>query len=138
MNTRTIIGLFSAVALMATLTSCKTTNQPGTAVVDDASATPPNTTGFLETSYEPLENWMNERFEVKYRAMTPQLIFDQVPLNDIHYQTSSMPETAPSFNFESSNISRRELLKKIADHWSLKMDYVNGSDGNPSAVSVSG
>ncbi|MDF1811038.1 MAG: hypothetical protein P1V20_02460 [Verrucomicrobiales bacterium] len=141
MKHRTIIGFFSIVAVMVATTSCNSTNQAGNAMVDPASAagdTPPNVTGFLVTSYEPLSNWMDERFEVKYRAMTPQLIFDQVPLNDIHYQTSNMPQTAPSFNYESANISRRELLKRIADHWNLKMSYVVGEDGNPSAVAVSG
>ncbi|MDF1751446.1 MAG: hypothetical protein P1U89_01600 [Verrucomicrobiales bacterium] len=141
MKNRTIIGILSLAAVMVVATSCNSTNQAGNAVVDPSAAsgdTPPNTTGFLQTSYEPLSNWMDERFEVKYRAMTPELIFDQVPLNDIHYQTSNLPASAPSFNYESANVSRRELLKKIADHWNLKMSYVNGDDGNPSAVAVSG
>ena len=81
---------------------------------------------------------MNERFDVKYQVMTPQLIFDQVPLNDIHYQTSNLPTSARPFTFESPNISRRELLKLIADHWNLRMDYVIGENGTPTAVAVSG
>ena len=135
-----IIGILSLVAVLVMGTSCNSTNQAGNAMVDPYASgdTPHNVTGFLVTSYEPLSNWMSERFEVKYRAMTPELILDQVPLNDIHYQTTNMPASAASFNYESANISRRELLKRIADHWNLKMSYINGDDGNPSAVAVSG
>lgn len=137
-----IIGAVGLASVLIGAVGCNTTNQAGNAVVDPAAATGesgvPNVSGFLETDYEPLSNWMDERYEVKYRAMTPELIFDQVPLSDIHYQTTNLPQSAPSFNFESPNISRRELLKKIADHWNLKMTYIMGDDGNPSAVAVSG
>ncbi|NNE92624.1 MAG: hypothetical protein HKN23_13335 [Verrucomicrobiales bacterium] len=93
---------------------------------------------FLATDYEPLDNWLEERFEVKYKNMTPQLIFNQVPINDIHYDTSDLPEGAPTFNFESDNISRREVLQKISDFWGLRMSIQNGPDGNPSSVVVKG
>ena len=128
------------------LSACKATNQAGSAVVDPGGSTAPSPTGasespnagFLETDYELLANWLSERFEVKYRAMTPELIFDQVPLNDIHYNTSSLPTSAPAFDFESDNVSRRELLQQIATHWNLKMDFSNDAEGNPTAVNVSG
>ncbi len=140
MKKRTIIGLLSLTTILLVGTGCKTTNQAGNAVVDSTPAVGGTLIlkGFLETSYEPLANWMDERFEVKYRAMTPEMIFDQVPLNDIHYQTSNLPTGAKTFDFESANISRKELLKRIADHWGLKMKFIVGDDGNPSAVAVSG
>lgn len=97
-----------------------------------------NRTNFLDTDYEPLSKWLNERFEVKYRAMTPELIFDQVPLSDIHYELVNLPDSVPAFNFESPNVSRRELLSVIAKHWDLDMGYKTGSDGNPEAVVVTG
>ncbi len=141
MSIRTFLTI-SCLAFALAAIGCQSTNQAGNAVVDSGApagtTTPPNTSGFLQTAYEPLDNWMEERFEVKYRAMTPELIFDQVPLNDIHYQTEGLPASAPTFSYESANISRRELLKVIADHWNLKMSYINGEDGNPSAVKVSG
>ncbi len=141
MKLRTTSGLFILAGFVFALTGCKTTDQTGSATIDPSMSggqAPPNVAGFLVTSYEPLSNWMDERFEVKYRAMTPELIFDQVPLNDIHYQTSNLPSAAPPFNYDSPNISRRELLKRIADHWGLRMSYVVGEDGTPTAVAVSG
>ncbi len=97
-----------------------------------------STTGFLATNYTPLAKWLDERFEVDYKHMTPALIFDQVPLNDIYYQTSNLPANGAPFNFSSKDISRRELLKRIANHWNLKMSLVTDASGNPSAVKVEG
>ncbi len=93
---------------------------------------------FLATEYEALDDWLNEKFEVRYRAMTPALIFDQVPLNDIHYETSNLPDSSKGFNFESDNLSRRELLEVISGHWELEMDFIYGEDGLPSAIQVTG
>lgn len=94
--------------------------------------------GFLKTDYEPLAKWLDERFEIDYKHMTPALIFDQVPLNDIFYETSDLPTDAPAFNFSSDAISRRDLLKKIAQHWKLKMTFSNDQSGTPTAVKVQG
>ncbi len=97
-----------------------------------------NTAGFLQTDYQPLAKWLDERFEVDYKHMTPQLIFDQVPLNDIFYETKNLPTSAPPFNFASKAVSRRELLKRIADHWNLKMSLSADASGTPTAVKVEG
>ena len=70
--------------------------------------------------------------------MTPQLIFDQVPLNDIFYETSKLPTNAPPFNFASKDISRRELLKRVSSHWNLKMSLSADAGGTPTAVKVEG
>jgi hypothetical protein len=114
----------------------KTTETAGAALGDTG---PINTAGFLQTDYKPLVKWLDdERFEVDYKHMTPQLIFDQVPLNDIFYETSNLPTTAPPFNFAQANISRRELLKRIASHWKLKMSFAIDSSGKPTAVKVEG
>lgn len=93
---------------------------------------------FLETDYEPLAIWFDERFEVKFRAMSPALIFDQLPLSEIFYQTSNLPLGEPSFNFESKDISRRELLQAIAGYWGLSMSFSFDDDGAPNAVVVEG
>ncbi len=106
------------------------------AVGGDAAAI--STAGFLQTSYEPLAKWLDERFEVDYKHMTPQLIFDQVPLNDIFYETSKLPTNAPPFNFASKDISRRELLKRVSSHWNLKMSLSADAGGTPTAVKVEG
>lgn len=60
--------------------------------------------GSLETDFPPLAKWFDERFEVKFNAMSPALIFDQVPLSDIFYETSNLPLGEPSFNLGSNDI----------------------------------
>ena len=117
-------------------TSVSSGNTTGAPVGD---ADPTSTAGFLQTDYKPLMKWLDdERFEVDYKHMTPQLIFDQVPLNDIFYETSNLPTAAPPFNFTQANISRRELLKRIASHWKLKMSFATDAAGKPTAVKVEG
>jgi|GEM_PF-652330 len=97
-----------------------------------------NTKGFLVTPDARLTSWLDQRFQVKYISMTPQLIFDQVPLNEIKYETHNLPVDSLPFDYQSKNISRRELLKKISNFWKLDMTLVTGSDGAPVAVRVSG
>jgi hypothetical protein len=97
-----------------------------------------NTVGFLETDFEPLNMWLDEVFEVNYKHMTAELIFDQVPLNDIFYQIDSLSSITTPFNFSSSGITRRQLLKKISDHWKLKISLISDSTGNPTKMLVKG
>lgn len=120
---------------------CETTKKDGGEVIDPSEvgeSGPINASGFLKTDFEPLNKWLDERFEVDYKHMTPTLIFDQVPLNSIFYETSNLPTSAPAFNFSSSDVSRRELLKKIASHWRLKMSLSSDASGTPTAVKVEG
>ncbi len=132
--------LTSLFALALTGTSCSDPRKPdaaggaGGATTGDANGL----AGFLVTNYAPLAKWLDERFEVDYKHMTPQLIFDQVPLNDIYYETSNLPVKAAAFNFASKDISRRELLKRIASHWNLSMSFATDAGGKPSAVKVEG
>ena len=97
-----------------------------------------DTSGFLITDFEPLNKWLDEGFEVHYKHMTPELIFDQDPLNSIFYQTEKLPANAVPFNFSSSGVTRRELLKSISVHWKLKMSIIKDSNGNPTSVLVQG
>lgn len=120
------------------LVSCETTGTGASSSSGAAAGTDTGAEGFLVTNYASLSKWLDERFEVDYKHMTPQLIFDQVPLNDIFYQTSNLPTSAPPFNYSSKDISRRELLKRIATHWKLDMSFVMDANGNPSAVKVVG
>jgi len=122
------------------LVSCSGVDQPDASGGAGGAATgdPLSTVGFLQTNYAPLAKWLDERFEVDYKHMTPQLIFDQVPLNDIYYETSNLPSNAAPFNFSSKGISRRELLKRISHHWKLKMSFSLDASGNPTAVRVEG
>ena len=70
--------------------------------------------------------------------MTPQLIFEQEPLKEIQVQTSNLPVDAPPFSFSSPGLSRRELLKEIANFWNLEITIHTDSEGNPSFISAVG
>lgn len=131
----TILALVVSAVLVS---SCETTgSNPGETAATATQSGPINATGFLKTDYEPLRKWLDERFEVDYKHMTPQLIFDQLPLNDIFYETVNLP-SGPPLNFASADVSRRELLKKISQHWNLKMSFVMDESGRPTAVRVQG
>lgn len=134
--------ILAALSFSCFLVSCETTGKDdGGEVISptqSGNSGPINAMGFLKTDYEPLNKWLDERFEVDYKHMTPQLIFDQIPLNDIFYETSNLPSGAPAFNFSSTDVSRRELLKKISQHWRLKMSFSEDASGTPTAVRVEG
>ena len=132
--------LTASILILGFNTSCETTGKKdgGTSGGSNEQAADMIGPGFLKTDYEPLAKWLDERFEIDYKHMTPALIFDQVPLNDIFYETSNLPADAPAFNFSSAAISRRDLLKKIAQHWKLKMTFSNDQSGTPTAVKVQG
>ncbi|MDF1656314.1 MAG: hypothetical protein P1U58_01810 [Verrucomicrobiales bacterium] len=136
---KSLISTFAAVVSFG-IAGCETTGNNGDVITPSQTTDngPINTVGFLKTDYDPLNKWLDERFEVDYKHMTPALIFDQVPLNDIFYETSNLPSGAPAFNFSSSDVSRRELLKKISSHWKLKMSFSTDESGTPTAVRVEG
>ena len=141
MNVAKSLILSVAGLVLIGLAGCETTGQNGGDVINPSqsgNSGPINAAGFLKTDYEPLNKWLDERFEVDYKHMTPTLIFDQVPLNDIFYETSNLPTSAPAFNFSSRDVSRRELLKRISTHWNLKMSFSTDESGTPTAVRVEG
>ncbi len=91
---------------------------------------------FLRTDYEPLSKWLDERFEVELTAMTPSQIFEVVPLNDIYYELGIDLARETKASFQASDISRRELLKRISDHWDLRLEIKHDDSGHPTAVQV--
>jgi hypothetical protein len=93
--------------------------------------------GFLATDYAPLNRWLDERFEVKYRNQTPEMIFDQSPISDIRYETSQLPQGVPLFHLDSADLSRREILHRVAEFWDLDMS-IEAENGTPSFVRVTG
>jgi len=98
-----------------------------------------SSSSFLKTKDAKLSAWLDERFKVDYKYMTPQLIFDQVPLNEVYYETSNLPTGAPPFTFSSEgDISRRELLQKISEQWGLKMSLGTDMAGTVTAIKVEG
>ena len=123
-------------ALAPLLTSCPESNQTGSLGAKGGSSF--GNANFLATKDPELSAWFAARFAVDYKLMTPQLIFNQVPLNDIYYETSNLPTGAPPFTFSSEEISRRDLLRRIAEHWNLKMSISTDQAGKPTAVRVEG
>jgi len=103
----------------------------------EVTVTPGSAAGFLRTNYEPLEQWMDERFRVRYENMPLEMVFEQKPIADIRYQLRNVPSDAPLFYLVSSSISRRELLKEIAQFYNLNM-RVEMVNGEPGYVVVSG
>ena len=128
-------------AIAGALGACQTSSHTGFESVDTTVSPveearlilPP---GFLYTDHEPLERWLTERFDVEYRNMTPDLMFDQVPIDQIHYELRGLAEDLPLFHLKDSSLSRREILFKIADFWDLDMRIENDASGNPSVVVV--
>lgn len=125
-------------ALFFALASCTNTQQQPSGEAEGAVVGQVDTTGFLETDFDPLNKWLDERFKVEYKHMTPDLIFDQVPLNSIFYQTENLPKNPKPFDFSSQDVSRRELLKEISNHWKLEMSLSTDEAGKPTAVVVTG
>lgn len=93
--------------------------------------------GFLVTNYPPLEQWMDERFKIRYENMPLSMVFDQQPISEIRYKLENLPPNAPVLNLVSSSISRREILKEISDFFQVDMT-VEMVSGQPSQVIVRG
>jgi hypothetical protein len=125
----------SACGIQPPVTPAPTGHAMGTPPV--AAASPSVPAGFLQTEYAPLQRWLDERFEVEYRNQTPELVFDQSPISDIRYATTDLPKGAPLFHLKSSDLSRREILHRIAAFWDLHMT-VEAENGTPSYVRVVG
>ena len=143
---RCLIAVNLAMFLALSATSCETVKVRGAKKDNTISPTPANggtrgpivTHGFLDTEDARLKDWLSKEFDVKYVSMTPQLIFEQVPLSEIKYKTNNLPIDALPLNFQSKNISRRGILKKIANFWNLDMTFVTSAEGKPVAIKVTG
>ena len=68
--------------------------------------------------------------------MPLQLVFDQVPLNDMFYQFEFKQRKWEPFSLADSDISRRELLRKIAEFYEFDMSVKLSAGGEPEAVIV--
>jgi hypothetical protein len=131
---------FSAFFGLILFSGCDTAPPAPPTVLGDYKPAPliPVNARFLETNYPALQAWLEERFEVEYRNLTPETIFNQKPLSDIKYETSALPTGVPLFHLKSSNLSRREILYKVATFWDLDMSILNDANGTPSSVKVTG
>jgi len=92
---------------------------------------------FLNTNHVPLKAWLDESFEVEYRKMTLDILFEQQPISGIRYEFRHIPRESALFSLKSSDISRREILKKVAGFYQLKMSVAE-INGKPAHVMVVG
>lgn len=92
---------------------------------------------FLSTDYVPLKAWLDESFEVEYRKMTLDILFVQQPISGIRYEFRKIPKESALFSLKSGDISRRDILKKIARFYQLKMSVAE-INGKPAYVLVVG
>ena len=97
-----------------------------------------DTKEFLVTDNLALKSWLNKRFSIAYESATPQLIFEQEPFKEVKIRYSNLPADAPPFSFTSGGLSRRELLKEIANFWNLEMTIHTNSEGQPTFISATG
>ncbi len=117
-----------ALFLGFTMTSCETVKSSG----------PTESKDFLETKDLALKSWLNKRIAVEYQGMTLQNVFKQEPLKEIKVRASNLAVDAPPFNFTSTGLSRRDLLKKIASYWDLEMIIHKNAVGNPTFITATG
>ena len=97
---------------------------------------------FLRSDFGPLEQWLGERYDVTYRNMklggtARENIFSQEPLTEIHYQFEDVGRSGLLFHLKENDISRREILYKIARHYNLRMTVEN-VNGKPAYVRIVG
>ena len=114
----------------------RTSTAPSVVANEPAASSVP--LDFLTTDFAPLNRWMNEPFEVEYRNMTPELVFDQDPIADIKYDTRNLPADAPLFELKTPSMTRREILYRIAEFWNLEMSIEALAGEKPSYVLVTG
>jgi hypothetical protein len=139
MKATLLAGLLALSALACV--SCESVSSPadltGTSGASASASQNTNAVGFLVTNYAPLEQWMDERFKVRYENMPLHMVFEQQPISDIRYRMENLPPSTPVFNLVSSSISRREILKEISDFFNVDM-MVEMVNGQPSQVLVRG
>ncbi len=137
---RVTAGLLAA-GLMLGMSACQ--NSMGgykrPKVVASSIAAP---SGFLQSGFGPLEQWLSERYDVTYRNMklggtARENIFSQEPITEIHYQFEDIGRSGLLFHLKENNISRREILYKVARHYGLQMTVEN-VNGKPAYVRIVG
>ncbi len=92
---------------------------------------------FLKSDHAPLNAWLDESFEVEYRKMTLDIVFEQQPIAGIRYEFRHISRESPLFSLKPSNISRREILRQIALFYHLRMSVAQ-INGKPAYVLVEG
>ena len=139
------IAVAIALFAMTTVTGCLT-NSDGTGgfgrptVAGDKPFAAPSS--FLRSGFGPLSEWLDGRYDVTYRNMRlggteRENIFSQQPIEEVHYRFEDVGRSGTLFQLKANNISRREILYRIANTYDLRMtiEYVNGK---PAFIRVRG
>ena len=97
---------------------------------------------FLRTSFGPLSAWLDGRYDVTYRNMRlggteRENIFAQQPIEEVHYRFEDIGRSGTLFQLKANNISRREILYRIAQTYDLRMT-VEDVNGKPAFIGVKG
>lgn len=125
------MGLWGALLCVVLMTGCITGKRGGRKGGSGVRAS------FLKSDYAPLNAWLDESFEVEYRKMTLDLVFEQQPIADVRYEFRHVAKESPLFSLNSADISRRDILRKIALFYHLRISVAQ-INGKPAYVLVEG
>ena len=139
------IAVAIALFTMTTVTGCLT-NSGGTGgfgrptVAGDKSFAAPSS--FLRSGFGPLSEWLDGRYDVTYRNMRlggtdRENIFAQQPIEEVNYRFEDVGRSGTLFQLKANNISRREILYRIAKTYDLRMT-VEEVNGKPAYIRVKG
>jgi hypothetical protein len=131
---------------MMTFTACLTNGsgsggfeRPSTGGGERAFAAP---SSFLRSGFGPLSEWLDGRYDVTYRNMRlggseRENIFSQQPIEEVHYRFEDVGRSGTLFQLKANNISRREILYRIAQTYGLQMT-IEDVNGKPAFIQVKG
>jgi len=125
------MGLWSVLIGVLMMTGCENRGAISATGKKGVSAS------FLKSNHGPLNAWLDESFEVEYRKMTLDIVFEQQPIVGVRYEFRHIVRESPLFSLELATISRREILRKIALFYHLRMSVAE-VDGKPAYVLVEG
>lgn len=125
------MGWWSALLCVVMLAGCQNRGVSGGKGKKGASAS------FLKSNHASLNAWLDESFEVEYRKMTLDIVFEQQPIEGIRYEFRHIARESPLFSLELSTITRREILRKIALFYHLRLSVAQ-VNGKPAYVLVEG
>jgi len=140
----TAVGV--AVLAMAMLAACMSVGSGpsgfGRPVVAGADAAKSAPGSFLQTDFAPLREWLDEDYDVTYLNMRlggteKENVFAQRPIEDVHFRFEDVGRSGSLFQLKAKDISRREILYRIAKHYGLRMTVEN-VNGKPAHIKVQG
>lgn len=118
----------------ASLTSCGVTSRASIQITPDAPRNAP--AQFLATSFGPLSNWLDARFEVNFTDMPISDLLSRPPFNEMNFTFEEPSSDSDRLTLEASNISRREILLHVTRHSNYRAEYIHVSEGDGKPVGI--